>query len=114
MLSTMHEAYKVAQLSGHRLSPWRAFYLATLGGARALGLDDRIGNFEPGKEADFVVLRLDSTPLLARRLRQAHTPAEMLFALMMLGDDREIALTYILGEVAHRSDAGLALQPLRE
>jgi guanine deaminase len=114
LLRTMSEAYKVAQLSGHRLSPWRAFYLATLGGARALGLDDRIGNFAPGKEADFLVLRLDSTPLLARRLRQSRTPAEMLFALMMLGDDREIALTYILGQVAHRSDAGLALQPLRE
>jgi guanine deaminase len=114
LLRTMSEAYKVAQLSGHRLSPWRAFYLATLGGARALGLDDRIGNFEPGKEADFVVLRLDSTPLLTRRVRQSRTPAEMLFTLMMLGDDREIALTYVLGQVAHRSDPGLASQPLRK
>jgi guanine deaminase len=114
MLRTMSEAYKVAQLSGHRLSPWRAFYLATLGGARALGLDARIGNCEPGKEADFVVLRLDSTPLLARRLHQARTPAEMLFALMMLGDDREIALTYILGQVAYRADPELVSLPLRE
>ena len=103
LLRTMSEAYKVAQLTGQRLSPWRAFYLATLGGARGLALDDRIGNFEPGKEADFLVLRLDSTPLLARRLQQARSPAELLFALMMLGDDRAMAATYVLGEPVYHS-----------
>jgi len=101
MLRTLSEAYKVAQLTGQRLSPWRAFYLATLGGARALGLDDRIGNFEPGKEADFAVLRLDSTPLMTRRIRACSTPAEKLFALMMLGDDRAVAATYVMGQPAH-------------
>ena len=107
LLRTMSEAYKVAQLAGYGLSPWRAFYLATLGGARALALDDRIGNFERGKEADFLVLRLDSTALIARRLRAATTPAEMLFALMMLGDDREIAATYVMGQLAHRGEPAL-------
>ena len=103
MLRTLSEAYKVAQLTGQRLSPWRAFYLATLGGAQALGLDDRIGNFQPGKEADFVVLRLDSTPLMARRIRTCSMPAEKLFALMMLGDDREVAATYVMGQAAYVS-----------
>jgi guanine deaminase len=98
MLRTLAETYKVAQMHGHRLTPWRNFYLATLGGARALGLDDRIGSFAAGREADFVVLRMDSTPLIARRLNTAHTPAEKLFALMTLGDDREIGATYIMGE----------------
>jgi guanine deaminase len=98
MLRTMSEAYKVAQLRGHRLTPWRAFYLATLAGAQALKLDDRIGNFEPGKEADFLVLRMDSTPLIARRMQTARTPAEKIFALMMLGDEREIGATYIMGK----------------
>jgi len=101
MLRTLSEAYKVAQLTGQRLSPWRAFYLATLGGAQALRLHDRIGNFEPGKEADFVVLRLDSTPLMARRIRTCSTFAEKLFALMMLGDDREVGATYVMGEAAY-------------
>jgi guanine deaminase len=32
------------------------FYYGTLGGAKALNMDDRIGNFEKGKEADFIVL----------------------------------------------------------
>ncbi|PWT72729.1 MAG: guanine deaminase [Proteobacteria bacterium] len=97
MLRTLSEAYKVAQLQGERLSPWRAFYLATLGGARALHLDREIGNFEPGKEADFIVLRPASTPLLERRIKAASSFAEKLFALMMLGDDRAVAATYILG-----------------
>ncbi|HEX7953446.1 MAG TPA: guanine deaminase [Burkholderiales bacterium] len=98
MLRTLAETYKVAQLRGHRLTPWRAFYLATLGGAKALGLDDRIGSFAAGREADFIVLRMDSTPLIERRMKTARTPAEKLFALMMLGDDREIGATYIMGE----------------
>jgi guanine deaminase len=103
MLRTLSEAYKVAELTGHPLSPWRALYLATLGGARALRLDQRMGNFEPGKEADFVVLRLDSTPLLARRMRTCVTPADKLFALMMLGDDRAVEATYVMGAAAYRA-----------
>ncbi|HXX11367.1 MAG TPA: guanine deaminase [Burkholderiales bacterium] len=103
MLRTLSEAYKVAELTGHPLSSWRAFYLATLGGARALGLDQHIGNFETGKEGDFVVLRLDSTPLLARRMRTCVTPADKLFALMMLGDDRAVEATYVMGAAAYRA-----------
>ncbi len=99
VLRTLADAYKVAQLEHQKLSPWRAFYLATLGGARGLHLEDRIGNFERGKEADFVVLDLEATPLLARRTRLAQGDLEQqLFALMMLGDDRCVAETYVLGE----------------
>ncbi|MDH3452673.1 MAG: guanine deaminase, partial [Gammaproteobacteria bacterium] len=65
MLQVLSDAYKVAQLSDFNLSPYRALYLATLSGAQALYLDDRIGNFEPGKEADIVVLDPAATPLLA-------------------------------------------------
>jgi guanine deaminase len=98
MLRTLAEAWKVAQLRGQTLSPLRAFYLATLGGARALGLDERIGSFEPGREADLVVLDPAATPLAARRDSQCRTLTERLFALMMLGDDRSVAQTWILGE----------------
>ncbi len=97
LLRTLAEAYKVCQLAGQDLSPRKAFYLATLGGARALYLDDEIGNFEAGKEADFVVLDLAASELLARRIERASTLDEKLFALMMLGDDRHVQATHVMG-----------------
>lgn len=41
------------------LSPERGFYLATLGGAKALQLDDETGSFTSGKSADYVVMNFD-------------------------------------------------------
>lgn len=101
MLRVLDEAYKVAQLRHHSVSPLSAFYLATLGAARALDLDDRIGSFRPGREADFVVLDWAATPLLARRTAAARTLAERLFLLMTLGDDRVVARTYVMGRLNH-------------
>lgn len=101
MLRTLGGAYKVAQLTGQHLSPLRAFYLATLGGARALGLEDRIGRFARGTEADFIVLDLRATPLLARRIEQARTLEEMLLVLMTLGDERVVARTCVMGREVH-------------
>jgi guanine deaminase len=98
MLRTVAEGYKVLQLQGQSLSPMRALYLATLGAARALYLDDRIGNFEKGHEADFVVLDAGATELTARRCANAGDIDEFLFALTMLGDDRALAATYVYGE----------------
>ena len=106
MLRTLGEAYKVAQLTGQRLSPLRAFYLATLGGAACLGLSDRIGRFVQGGEADFIALDLHATPLLARRTSQSRTLVEKLLLLMTLGDDRTVAGTWILGRQVHGSAAG--------
>ena len=103
MLQTLSDAYKVAQLSHQHLSPLRAFYLATLAGARALGVDDRIGRFAVGTEADFIVLDLRATPLLARRTARSRTLAEKLLVLITLGDDRAVSRTYILGRESHRA-----------
>jgi guanine deaminase len=100
LLKTMQDAYKVAQLQGQTLTALRAFYLATLGGARALRLDGRIGSFQPGREADFIVLDPDATPLLSRRMKLTRTLEEKLFAWMILGDERAVAATYILGKRA--------------
>jgi guanine deaminase len=104
MLRTLGEAYKVGQLLGQPLSPVRAMYFATLAGARALRMDAAIGNFEPGKEADFVVLDDGGVPLLARRLAAARTLEERLLCLMMLGDERSVRATFVMGERKTGSD----------
>jgi len=101
MLQTLNEAYKVAQLREYKLSPLKAFYLATLGGAKALKLDHLIGTLQPGREADFIVIDYACTPLMKRRLSKCRTLDEKLFALMILGDDRAIAETWVAGKRWH-------------
>lgn len=106
MLRTLNEAYKVAALQGLRLSPLECIYRITLGNAEALSLGDKIGNFAVGKEADFLVLNLKSTPLLASKISRCETLAEKLFALSMLGDDRVVQATYILGKLKFQRSGG--------
>jgi guanine deaminase len=110
MLRTLDEARKVARLQGQDLSPLRAFYFATLGAARCLELDDRIGRLEVGAEADFIVLNLEATPLMARRTAAALTLSDVLRILLTLGDDRTIDATYILGRQVH-GDRAVAPSP---
>lgn len=109
LLHMVGEAYKVGQLQGDNLDPLHAFYLGTLAGARALHIDGRVGNLLPGKEADFVVLDLAATRLLARRTARTRTLAETLFVLAVLADDRLVERTYLMGRLAHQR--GLAAQP---
>ncbi len=98
MLQTLNEAYKVSQMAGQTLSPMKAFYLATLGGAKSIYLEHILGNFKPGKEADFVVLDLAATPLMQRRMAQSDSISDSMFALLMLGDDRSVHATHVMGQ----------------
>lgn len=104
LLHTLNEAYKVMQLQGEKLNPFKSLYLATLGGARALRLEDRVGTLQPGTDADFVVLDYHATPLLSYRIAQAKTFEEVLFVLMTLGDDRAVLQTYAAGRRVHSRD----------
>lgn len=100
MLRTAAEAYKVLQLQGQNLPALDAFYLMTLGNARALGLETEIGSFRVGSEADVVVLDPRATPAMGHRMETARDLEETLFVLMTLGDDRAVRATYVLGELA--------------
>ncbi len=103
LLQTANEAYKVVQLQKEKLSSFQALFLATLGGAKALSLEDKIGNFDIGKEADFIVLNPQATPIM--KLRNQNLPAKTLteiadltFAMIIMGDDRTVEATYIMGD----------------
>ncbi len=94
---TMLAAYYVGRegqtKKGVSLSPQDLWWQHTAGAARALGLDGAVGNLQPGCEADFIVLNPEATPLLARKTQQASSLDELLFSLIVLGDDRVIERT---------------------
>lgn len=96
MFSAMRSAHEIARLNGHGLSALQLWYWATRGAALALGWT-QVGTLEPGAEADVIVLDPKATPLLARRTARAASVEELLFALLVLGDDRVVTQTYIAG-----------------
>ena len=81
--------------AGLSLSPQNLWWQHTAGAAKALGLEGVVGNLAVGCEADFVVLNPTSTPLLARRTARAASLDVLLFAMIVLGDDRLIEKTVI-------------------
>ncbi|WP_412555041.1 guanine deaminase [Shimia sp. MIT1388] len=97
MLRTMASAYEVGQLRHNPLHAAELMWLATQGSARALHMEDKIGNLAVGMEADLVVLDLESTPEIAQRSARANDIWEALFPTIMMGDDRAIAATWING-----------------
>merc|ERR1712137_19084 len=92
------------------VSAARAFYLHTMGAAKSLKLDDVLGNFEIGKEGDFVVVNFDGS--WPTQYRMAHLRGdvdkmsqlwERLFALMIMGDDRNVFATHVMGEQLYKN-----------
>ncbi len=102
MLQTLNEAYKVLRLQNHSMDPFESLYRITRGGAKALGLENRIGSLAKDYDADFVVLDYHATPLLKYRSERANHLKEKLFALITLGDDRAIQATYVAGVALHQ------------
>ncbi len=97
MLRTMAAAYEIGQLRGQPLHPSQLLWLGTVGSARTLRMDDRIGNIAVGMEADLAVLNLASTPAIAQREAHADDLWEAVFPTIMMGDDRAVTDTWIAG-----------------
>ncbi|OYY81911.1 MAG: guanine deaminase, partial [Methylophilales bacterium 16-45-9] len=134
MLNVLEDAYKVGMCNNtlldgsvnpalqdvseaerNKLSAYRAFWSITLGGAEGLYIDDKIGNFEPGKEADFVALDWNGGPpatawhqsiaLAGERPETMEEAANLLFGIMMVGDERAVDETWVMGQRLYKKSA---------
>lgn len=101
MFAVLDDAYKVSMLKSIKLPSMHRWFMATLGAAKALQLSDKIGSFSPGKEADFIVIDPDATTYLKYRREKVTDIFELLFILMTLGSEDNIAATYIFGKAAY-------------
>ena len=97
MWRTMADAYKVQALRGLRLPAWKAIYSATRGTAVALGLEQEIGSFDVGCMADLCLWRYAVGPVAQARDEAAASLHDRVFALMTLGDERNLVSTYVAG-----------------
>jgi guanine deaminase len=101
MLATLGEAYKVQMLSGYKPTAVELFAMATRGNAGRLRIGHETGSLETGKFADLVVLDPHATPVLASRQEVSTSLEDVLFSLMILGDDRAVSATYVAGKKVH-------------
>jgi guanine deaminase len=90
--------------AGVSILPAEMLFIGTLAGARALDMENRFGNFDVGKEADFVVVDPSGTPALHATLTnavRAEDPGlareQSLFALLMGIRESSIAEVYVRG-----------------
>jgi guanine deaminase len=99
MLRTMAAAYEIGQLRGTPLHAAQLIWLATVGSAQTLRMDDLIGNLTVGCEADLIVVDLHATPAIAQRAQRADDLWEALFPTIMMGDDRSVTDVWIGGKL---------------
>jgi 5-methylthioadenosine/S-adenosylhomocysteine deaminase len=80
------------------LPAWQALRMATIDGARVLGIDDRVGSLEVGKDADLILLDLTKPPLAPVVMR----PARNLVANLVYGETgANVRLSMVAGQVIY-------------
>lgn len=96
MFRQLDEALNSANVNDTALTPAGALYLATLGGAKVLGIADRVGSLAVGKDADFLVVNHAALDPLQGRGPYTK-PEHILSRLCMRGDSGCIEQVYIAG-----------------
>jgi guanine deaminase len=98
-------AYHVQMVrdQGHMLGPAHLLYLATLAGARALGLDDQTGDLTPGKQADLVLIKPPPGGTLEAVLEEAPDWTAALGAIFTLAREEAVVVTRVSGELVYTS-----------
>ncbi len=97
MLRTLADGYKVQALAGNRLTAWALLHAATRGAAEGLRLGGQIGTLQPGAMADVCLWDVAVGPVAQRRDALARELHERLFAWVTLGDERNLAETWVGG-----------------
>ena len=98
MLKTIAETYKISQLNNFSLHPAQLFWLSTVGSAKALNLENKIGNISKGQFADLNIIDLFSTREIEQRAKRAENFWQEIFPTLIMGDDRAIKKTWISGK----------------
>jgi guanine deaminase len=106
MFEAMRGAHAMGRAKGHALSAGQLWYWASTGAAERIGWGGQAGRVASGYEADFLLLDVAATPVLARRTARAASLEEWLFALMILGDDRAVHETFLGGRPSKPQDSG--------
>jgi guanine deaminase len=105
MLMTLGETYKVQMLAGYKPTATELFHMATRGNAERLHIGHEIGSIEVGKFADLAVFDPAATQVLKSRNELSRSLEDVLFALIILGDDRAVRATYVAGRKVHERQA---------
>jgi guanine deaminase len=100
------QAYLLQRIAadGALLDAAHMLYLATRAGAEALGLEQDIGDFQPGKAADLVYLKPPAHSPLSAVLERTESPEQALAAIFTLGGAESIGQVRVEGSVVFELD----------
>lgn len=97
-------AYQVQMLKadGYRLNVAQLLYLATKGGARAMGVEEEVGDLTPGRMADLVLITPPKGSTLDVVLSRADSAEQYLGALFTLAGEESISEVFLKGQPVYR------------